>query len=371
MLAVDQQSLQLDVTVDVEPEFDFGTAEYRAFHNLRRATVFQAPLWLDMIHRRLVPNLSARPYTLTVRNRHDRVLLAVIPLVVQKSAGLAIVQPADFGVCDYNSVVADPLVLETLCRDASVLQRIDDLLDVGSVLMFRKVRDDGFDASRLFKKTTATPCENAAYHSEIGDDFEAWQRRTVSRKFSKELGRLGRQIEREFGRYEHRQAETEAEIREALSFLRDTRKGRFDGDLLDSEIYFSFYCDYAVAAAKSGEAVTYVSYLNGKPVAVLFGLTGEDEFHAVLIGSDIDNYGRFSVGIQIIYRVIKLRFDQGFQRFDMGLGNTGYKSQFRVDETMLHNFTSSRSLAGSALSFIYHRTKPLKNALKKYAPQLR
>jgi CelD/BcsL family acetyltransferase involved in cellulose biosynthesis len=252
-----------------------------------------------------------------------------------------------------------------------VLERIDDLLDAGSVLMFRKVRDDGFDASRLFKKTTATPCENAAYHSEIGDDFEAWQRRTVSRKFSKELGRLGRQVEREFGRYEHRQAETEAEIREALSFLRNVRRGRFEDDLLDSDIYFSFYCDYAIAAAKSGDAVTYVSYLNGRPVAVLFGLTSAGEFHAVLIGSDIDNYGRFSVGMQIIYRVIKLRFDQGFRRIDMGLGNTGYKSQFRVDETMLHNFTSSRSLAGSALSFVYHRAKPLKNALKRYAPQLR
>ena len=58
-------------------------------------------------------------------------------------------------------------------------------------------------------------------------------------------------------------------------------------------------------------------------------------------------------------------------RFDMGLGNTGYKSHFRVDQTTLHNFTASRSLAGSALSLIYHRTKPLKNALKKYVPQLR
>jgi CelD/BcsL family acetyltransferase involved in cellulose biosynthesis len=291
--------------------------------------------------------------------------------VVQKSSGLSILQPADFGVCDYNCIVADPWVLETLSLDPSVLDRIDALLGIAGVLMFRKVRDDGFDASRLFKKTIASACENAAYHSTIGDDFEAWQRRTISRKFSKELGRLGRQIEREFGRYEHRRAHSEAEIREAFRFLRDSRKGRFEGDLLDSDAYFSFYRDYAVAAARSGEAITYVSYLCEKPVAVLFGLAGGGEFHAVLIGSDIDNYGRYSVGTQIIYRVIKLRFEQGFKRFDMGLGNTGYKSHFRVDQTTLHNFTSSRSLAGSALSFIYHRTKPLKNALRKYAPQLR
>jgi CelD/BcsL family acetyltransferase involved in cellulose biosynthesis len=371
MLAIDQQSLQLDVEIGIEADFDFLSAEYRAFFNLQRATVFQAPLWLDAIHRRLLPPLNARQYTVTIRGRHDHALLAVIPLVVQKSAGLSILQPADFGVCDYNCIVAEPRVLETFARDASVLERIDALLGVAGVLMFRKVRDDGFDASRLFRKTTASPCENAAYHSIIEDDFEAWQRRTVRRKFSKELGRLGRQIEREFGPYEHRQARGEAEIREAFTFLRGARKGRFEGDLLERDIYFEFYLDYAVAAAKSAEAITYVSYLDGKPVAVLFGLAAEGEFHAVLIGADFDNFGRFSVGTQIIYRVIKLRFDQGYRRFDMGLGNTGYKSHFRVDVTTLRNFTASRSLAGSALSFIYHRAKPLKNALKKYAPRLR
>ena len=297
--------------------------------------------------------------------------MAVIPLVVQKSAGLSILQPADFGVCDYNCVIGDPHLLDMLAADPAVLERINAELDVADVLIFRKILNDRFDAARLFRNATASDCENAAYHTETGDDFEVWQRRTISRKFSKELGRLGRQVEREFGRYEHRPARDEQEIRDALTFLRDKRGGRFENDLLHDDLYFSFYCDYAVAAAQSGEAITYVSYLNGKPVAVLFGLAGGGEFHAVLLGSDIETYGKYSVGIQILYRVIKLRFEQGFRRFDMGLGNTGYKSHFGVDETRLHNFTCSRSLAGSALSFVYHRTKPLKNVLKKYVPRLR
>ena len=377
MLAFDQRSLLLDVDADVdvdicvEPQFDFLSTEYRAFYNLRRATVFQAPGWLDAIHRKLAPHLNAKQYTVTVRNRHDRALLAVIPFVVQKSAGLSILQPADFGVCDYNCVIGDAHFLEMLAADATALDRINELLGLGDVLIFRKILNNRFDAGRLFRNVTTSNCENGAYHSEIGDDFEVWQRRTIRRKFSKELGRLGRQIEREFGQYEHRQVRSEPEIREAMAVLRDKRSRRFETDLLHDDVYFSFYCDYAVAAAQSGEAITYVSYLNGKPVAVLFGLAGGDEFHAVLLGSDIDNYGKFSVGIQILYRVIKLRFEQGFRRFDMGLGNTGYKSHFRVDETALHNFTCSRSLSGSALSFVYHRTKPLKNLLKKYVPRLR
>src|SRR3569832_2094102 len=259
-------------------------------------------------------------------------------------------------------------MLETLAQDPTVIERIDALLGVAGVLFFRKVRDDGFDARRLFARTMATPCENAAYHSDIGDDFEAWQRRTIRRKFSKELGRLARQIEREFGAYEHRAAETEAEIREAFDFLREARQGRFDADdLLLNDVYFSFYRDFAIAAARTGDAITYVSKLDGKTVAVLFGLSQADQFHAVLIASDIDKFGRFSVGTQIIYRIIKLRFDQGFKRFDMGLGNTGYKSHFRVDETKLQNFTLSRSLAGAAVSLEYHRDKTHKTRLRRFA----
>lgn len=370
MLALDRKSFQLDVSIRVEPDFDFLSAEYRAFYNLKRGTAFQAPLWLDSIHRQLMPFLSARQYTITVRDG-DNALVAVIPLVLQRSAGITILQPADFGVCDYNAIVADSLTLELLASDPSVLDRVDQLLDVADALFFRKIRDDGFDARRLFKRTVASPNENAAYHSETGPDFEQWQRRTVSRKFSKELGRLARQVEREFGPYEHRPAQTESEIREAFKFLKDARKGRFDEDFLNNDIYEKFYCNFAIAGMASGEAITYVSYLAGKPVAVLFGPAYEDEFHAVLIGADMQRLGKYSIGMQLLYRVIKYRFDRGLHRLDMGLGNTGYKSQFRVEETRLHNFTSSRSLAGSAVSFVYHRAKPLKTALRRLSPRLR
>lgn len=371
MLAINADSLRLDVVVGVEKDFDFLAAEYKTFFNLDRGTVFQSPFWMDLIHRQLAANLSARQHTITVRRPHDGALLAVIPTVIQQAAGVQVLQPADFGVCDYNCVIGDRIVLDTLAADPSAVERFDSLLGDSNVFLFRKIRNDGFDPARLFSRTTATPCENSAFHSETGDDFEAWQRKTVRRKFSKELGRLARQLERESGRYEHRAAATEAEVREAFQFLRDVRGGRFETDLLQRDVYWNFYLEFAIAGLHCGECITYVSYLDGKPIAVLFGLAGEGQFHAVLNGFDAEGYGKYSVGLQIIYRIIKLRFDQGFRRFDMGLGNTGYKSHFRVEETKLHNFTSSRTLSGSAFAFVYHRVKPLKNALKRYVPQLR
>ena len=371
MLMNDWKAIQLDVDIGIEPHFDFLSAEYRAFFNLSRGTVFQAPLWLASIHGRLAPALSATQYTMTVRARSDGSLIAVAPLIIQKSTGIRILQPADFGVCDYNAIVGDRSVLEMLAADRSVIDRIDALLSVAGLLIFRKVRDDGFDAGRMFRKVAASPCENAAYHVETGPDFEVWQRRVVRRKFTKELGRLGRQVEREFGHYEHRLVHGDDEIRAAFALLKNVRRAHFESDILDDEIYAAFYEQFAIEGAKSGDALTYISYLDGKPVAALLAVAYADECHAVLIGADIERFGKYSLGMQLLYRIVKLRFDQGLHRLDLGLGNTGFKSLFRVEETTLHNFTSARSLAGSAVALVYHHAKPLKKALKRFSPRLR
>jgi CelD/BcsL family acetyltransferase involved in cellulose biosynthesis len=371
MLSVDQATLRLDVDIRVEAEFDFLSDEYRAFYGPRRATAFQAPVWMDMIHRRLAPGLNAVQHTVTIRNRGDGALVAVMPFCIQRSMGLALMQPADFGVCDYNCVVADPYTLAMLAEDSAILGRLEEVAAGCNVLLFRKVREDTFDLSRLFPRFRSSFGENAAYHSDIGDDLDEWRKRTIRKKFSKELGRLQRQTEREFGSYEHRPAASDAEVIEAFEFLRASRQGRFEGDLLDNPLYFEFYRDYAVAARAGGEAITYVSYIAGQLAAVLFGVNGDGEFHAVLIGSDTERFGRSSPGIQILYQTIKLRFAEGFRRFDMGLGNTGYKSHFRVEATRLRNYTLARSLGGSAFALVYHHAKPVKNFLKRYVPNVR
>lgn len=371
MLAINPNSLQLDCMIAVEDDFDFLGAEYRSFFNLRRGTVFQSPLWMSLIHRRLAPEVSARQYTITFRRQQDGTLLAVFPAVIQRVGMFGVLQPADFGVCDYNCIVTDRVVLDTLAADPAVRGRFNDLIRAADVFLFRKIRPDVFDPAKLLNNPRITPGENSAYWFDAGDDFEAWQRRTIRRKFSKELGRLARQLERECGTYEHRAAASEAEVREAFAFLKDARNGRFESDLLQQDVYWNFYLEFALAGLSSGDCVTYVSYLDGKPVAMAFGLAGEDQFHGVLLGCDTARLGKYSLGMQILYRVVKLRIEKGFRRFDMGLGNTGYKSHFRAEEIKLHNLTWSRSLAGSVFSLVYHHAKPIKNVLKRFTPQLR
>lgn len=370
MMLADQSQFRLDLDIAVEPDFDFQSSAFRDLYAVSKATAFQAPLWLHTIHKLLVSNLNARQYTVTVRNRADGALLAVFPFVLQKAFGITMVQPADFGVCDYNAVIATTEMLETLAGDCAALDALDKALKAGGLLLFRKVRNDGFDVSRLFRKAAASPSDNAAHHCVVDDDFDQWRLKTLSRHMTKELGRKARQLVAEHGAYVDRSVQTEAEVRAALQFIKSSRVGRFEDDLLQIDTYFDFYLAYALAASQTGEACLRVSYVHDQPIAALFGLQGDGEFHAVLIAADMENYGRYSPGTQIIYRTIQDRFATGGRLFDMCLGNSGYKSHFRVQETGLRNFTSANSLVGASIATVYNRAKPLKNWLKKYTPHV-
>jgi CelD/BcsL family acetyltransferase involved in cellulose biosynthesis len=357
------------IKLEVEQEFDFGSNEYHELYARSDATAFQAPLWMDMLHRTLAPRLSCRQYTITGRNIVNGHLVAVLPLVIRRVKGVSIMLPADFGLCDYNALVADDATLNKMAASPDNLAQIAALVSKSDLMMFRKVRADGFDIARLFPKVTTSVADHAAYHCEFGSDFAAWLR-TLAKSISIRLPRQYRQVEQRFGSYEHRLVQDETEIREAFTFLRRVRQGLFEEDLISDPLFYNFYLDYTIASARTGEAALYVGYIAGEPASFLFGLIGGRHYHAVQLGTDRDRYGKYSVGNQIFYHAMDAQFQDGKGKLDMGIGNTGYKSDFRAAQTPLRNFTSAKTIRGVAVAIVYHNAKPLKNMLRRLAPRL-
>lgn len=364
MAMVGSAAKRLGPDIRLETDFDFLGAEYRAFFRGDRATVFQAPRWLYDVHHRLMPAIGARQHTITVRDRNGE-LRAVFPLAKQARSGVGMIQFADFGVCDYNAAVADRAVLEALTADDRARAQLQLLLAGADVVLLRKIRADGFDLARLFPRTTVSPAENAAYHLETGLDFEHWRKKVLRPKFTKELARLQRQTERDLGPYEHRLVTDAEEIGRLFGLLRAEHASRHADSLLNVPAYFDFYRAHAAAGAATGETLTYASYLDGVPVAVLFALAGDGACHAVLIGAETAAHPHRSLGIQLIYRVVEMRMHEGYSQFDMGIGDPGYKGHFRPVETKLSNITLSKTATGKAVAMIYHRYKPMKDRLKR------
>lgn len=363
--------MQHQFVLEALPDFDFLSAEYRAFFDLHGTTAFQAPLWQQRLHGRLGPALGAKSKTVVVRHASDGRLMAVLPMATQRAFGVTIAQFADFGTCDYNSAVADRETLRALAADPHFRAALRRAFEGSDLILFRKIRSDDFDMALLFGTSRTSVGEHPAYLCDVGTDFGHWRSKVLRNKFTKELGRLQRQTEREHGSFEHRLAVGEDEIDAAFEFLRQTQAERQRDSVLNKPEYYSFYRDFAIDGAASGAALTYVSYLAGKPVAVLFGPADRDRFHAVLIGVDTVNHARISPGTQLIYRVVEQRMRQGHSSFDMGLGDPGYKSHFRPTEIPMQNVSSNLTTRGMAVSFVYHYSKPLKNVLREFAPAVR
>jgi len=369
-LHVHERNTALNVTIGIEPAFDFLSAEYRALFAPERATAFQAPIWLDHLHKRLGPTLGARQHTITIRDAISRELVAVLPMVMQRTRGVTVIQPADFGVCDCNSVVGDRLRLGELSASDGVKAALRQSMAGADIVMFRKVSSEDFDPGPLLGTHSSTG-ENVNHVCEIGLDPDVWRLNILRRKFTKELGRLERQTAREYGSYEHYPATDPAEIAEAFDYLREAHLALRADPLLGRDNYFSFYRDYAIASAASGEALTYVSRVGGQIAAVLFGVAGDGVFHAMLIGSDRGEFERIRSGIQIIYRVGLMQMAQGHDRMDLGPGNPGYKDHFRPVLVEMRNHTLPLTMTGSAMALVYHRMKPLKNILRNLTPSIR
>lgn len=358
-----------EIEIGVEPAFDFLSDEYSTLYKSSGASAFQAPIWQASLHTKLAPALGAQQQTVTVRAKVDGTLLAVFPFVRQSMAGIAIVQPADFGLCDRNEPVATRETLEMLASSPTYRQMLATALRRPDLLLMRKVWEESFDITRLFQGSRAWNAPNSAFLCETGEEFAIWKQ-DLRKKFTKELDRLQRQTAREIGSYQHRAVTDPNEIKLAFEFLRLARLGRYKGDVLEDDRYYDFYLDYAIEGARTGEAITYASFVDGYPVAVLFGLAGDGEYHAVLIGADFGKLTRQSTGIQLLYRVMQMRIAEGHTVFDMGLGDPGYKAHFRPRTIKVRNVTRPMSPTGHAIALIYNRSKPLKDFIKGIMPNV-
>jgi|GEM_PF-2861262 len=355
----------------LEPNFDFLSEEYRSLYKSACATVFQSPLWLDHIHRYLAPALKAKQSTITARDGLTHELLAVFPMVIHKTYGVPTIQPADFDVCDYNAVVASAEVLTQVAEDPQALTRLDALLGRGPLLLFRKVRSDGFDYSRLFPRCRTQPSDSVSFHCDMDDDLEFWKYELLNKQASRKLEQLFRKLQRDFPGSEFVRVEDHDLIIQAIECVRDCRVDRLDDDILRQQPYFDFYKNYALEAIDAGEASMFVVLVGGHVRAALFGLHADGVFHGTLLGGDTKELGRYSLGIQCHFLAAQYWHGRGNRVYSLGPGSPDYKARFRAAGTTMINVTRSHSLIGAGVSALYHASFPFKDQIKSQVRRLR
>ena len=354
----------------VENDFDFLSDEYKELFGRSDATAFQRPLWLHCIYTLLAPGIGAKPHIITARSCTGE-LRMVIPLVLQRSMDVTVLQPADLGVSDYNRIVASDETLSSLSRDGAFLKRVRALLEPADVLIFRKIQRSPAIVAAILGNGKPTLNENAGYELALGGGtFDEWQKAALKKKFRNSIRRRRRGLEEDHTNVEFVTFTSPADIEKAIRFIRDLRTVRFKDDIL-RDAYFNFYLRYAIDGAASGEAVTSGLVADGRLISADFGIVNANAHHSILCASRLDEYGQYSPGLQSLFDLIRRSHERGQVRFDFGIGKTRQKSDFGSTEIPLYNLTIAMSMSGQMISLIFNRAKPLKTFLRRLVGRIR
>jgi CelD/BcsL family acetyltransferase involved in cellulose biosynthesis len=335
--------------VSAEPFFDFNSDEYRSFHARSVATAFQAPGWLDKLHRQVAPALEAEPITITVRDTTTGELKLVIPLVSRRLGRVTTLEFCDLGLCDYNGLVYCAEDVERLVADCSLSGRVHALLPPTDTISLIKLRGDEQLLEVLFPRAHRAPMRVSSHAITIGESWDDWRSARLDPSLRRELDLKRRRLAKA-GVPAFRLVQEPDEIASAFSALRLFRAHRFAqrgiADVIDNEAVFSFYRRVAVDGARDGTARTFCLYVSGEPVAVMFGTVQGRRFSLLLVGFDLERYRRLSVGLLAIEDTIRASFESRDEVYDFTIGDYPFKLQFGAQSSPLFEWHVPRGTRG-------------------------
>jgi CelD/BcsL family acetyltransferase involved in cellulose biosynthesis len=303
----------------------------------------------------------------TVRANDDQRLLLVLPLVRRRRGRLAVVEFADFGLCDYNHAVYDPVETLLLLADASLPERVGGMLDGCDVLSIRKLTYHDPLLRRLFPSARPARMPFSAYPARLGSDWAGWREAKLEPDLRRQLDSKRRRLAKK-GAVTFTRARDAAEIARVFAHLRRFRADRFSElgvpDPIDNKAVFSFYRDMAVQGAHTGTTRTYCLYLEDEPIAALFGLADRSSFLMLLLGSDLKRFRRLSVGLLAIDESMRAAFEAGDAVYDFTVGDHPYKRQFAAQTTPLYECHVPRTISGYGATLAIGIVREFKRAVK-------
>jgi CelD/BcsL family acetyltransferase involved in cellulose biosynthesis len=354
-------------TVALDPHFAFGAQEYQSLHQRSQASAFQAPQWLEILHRELAPALGAEPVTLAVRDGVTQRLTLVLPLMRLRRRGVSFLEFADLGLCDYLGPVYDPADTRALIEDPTLPERLVALLPKCDVILLQKLAARDPVIERMFPHARQACMRISAYPARIEGSWTDWRAAKLDASFKKHLDARRRRLGKT-GPNSFSLVQDENEITRLFEALRAFRAERFKDigaqDVMSGEAIFAFYRRNAVEGAQLGTARTFGLYLDDEPVAVLFGLVDRGTFSFLLLGFDVRRYGRNSPGLLATEDSLGASFEAGDRVFDFTIGDHPYKLQFGAEMRPLYEWHIPRTMRGYLAVFLREAIREAKRVLK-------
>jgi CelD/BcsL family acetyltransferase involved in cellulose biosynthesis len=336
--------LKLSSIVPVS-DFPFRSAEFADLVQRSDATAFQHPFWLDALHRIWSPARGAETVTVAGRAEDGR-LCFVLPLLLRRRSGIALLETTDLGVSDYAAPLADQAWFRSLGHGDALAKAVAQVLPHHDLLRIRPVRPEHVPLWSAFLGGDVRALDFGAHAVSVHGSVESWRKLALSDSFARILARKHKRFFKAPTARLH-VLQDPARIAEAMRQMAKWRVGRFEGDVIQDPAALAFYTAVAVEGAGSGFARTYALEAEGEVIGLTFAIGAAGRLNYLLIGCDYARFGRHSPGLLLYEGMIADWIAQGGDVFDFTIGDEAFKTDFGTTRTPMAEITRAASWRGS------------------------
>lgn len=309
--------------------------------------VFQSREFLDVWLSTIGQANRVEPYLVVVKDDADKPIL-YLPLAIETKFNIRLLRFMDGGVADYNApiVAAD----RTLSRHefAEIWSEILALLPRVDIIDLKKIASDVAGALNPLTHLDCTAFAESGHWmllAQLRDDSDTENSASrARRKLAQDRARLCRTGEARF--VVDPSGDTLTHLTERLIALKRLRYLRSQTpDFLAEPGVEAFYREM-MSPARLGN-VSHLSALtvNGDVASAHLGFIGRGRFFYIFPAYDVA-FGRYRVGHLLLEHLIDATSEQGFDTFDLGVGDAGYKDTWATHRLALCSHERAVTAAG-------------------------
>lgn len=308
-------------------------------------TPFQSADWLSAWLKLLGPSAAAEPLLITVRGGLCGEIAMLLPLVVRRVCGVALVEFADLSVSDYNVPLLGPAAPSTSAAAAAafeaVLAALPDV-DVMRLCNLPLTAGGKVNPLALLASSPSASVRNVTTLPRSWDDYLE----TRPRKFRKALRQHHRALDALGGVRVRMITAPVDDAARLLGKLDQFQRARITAlgkrYVLDRPPYAHFYRE----VFSRGQAMLSVMESGNSVVAIAYSLLHRQSCTTVRLAHAGAEWSRGSPGIVLASEIIRWLIDNGIEQFDLGAGGYDYKKQLGCEAQPLLVLEKALTLKG-------------------------
>ena len=355
-------------SVDIHADIDHLKAEWSAIVGRHNASPFQCHTFMSMFYRQLAANRLAEPVVALVRANDGRPV-ALFPMMRSRKHGLRWLN-TDARPIDYCSPIFDSSVgIEDL---PGIIKAVLKAVPNVDLLYCNRLPDRfGPHPNPMITLPNAGRLRLSAWVLKLAGrsvaDLKAAQHSNFRGNLRRSTQKLAKAHRRVFSIAEGPDI-TEADLAAFRAMRVDSTEQKARSNILEEADWSAFYLGLMHVDGVLCKPWLAKLEADGEAIAYLFGFSDGKRAVAILPASKLGPWKSYAPGLQLFSDTILHFHANGFDYFDLSVGDMVYKRRFGCEEIGLYDALFAKTLLGRAYYLLWRVKVAIRARMKPILP---